>query len=136
MLVDGKIKADSWSSVISDQTKEKDFLLLNLGGPINSLVHNGNYRSYYTPASEILGRQFVFSVYFENGILTSVALTPASDAASWESKELQLAKAKNDNWLMNHFGIKSPAIFLWGTVESVLDQRGGSSSIVIRYQHP
>jgi len=137
MLLNGKVKADKWSFEITEKTNESDFLSSEIKNQIHKLVHNGEYRSYYTEPSEMCGKIFVFRVYFEKGILMSIDLSPASKSPSWDNVEkdaLLKEKVVNDEWLKSNFSIVAPANYQWGTLESVLDQRGVSSSVVIRYR--
>lgn len=137
MLSEGKIKADVWSFEFTRDTSERDFLSSELKSDIYKLVHNGDYRSYYTPPYEICGKKFVFRVYFESGFLVSITLSPNNREPSWdnvENGELFKDKAENDTWLKNCFSLTAPASFTWGTIESTLDKRAGTATIVLRYK--
>lgn len=136
-LSNGIVKAEKWVFEISEKTSESDLLQSDVSGQLHRLVHNGDYRSYYTDPNIISGKVFVLRMYFEKGILISIDLSPVSGIPSWdnvEKNELLKEKAINDEWLKNEFSIISPANYQWGTLESVLDQKSGSSSIVIRYR--
>lgn len=137
MLLNGKIKADSWNIEISGKTSEDEFLCSELKNDIKTLVFNGVYRSYYTGAYDVYGRRFSFRVYFKNGVLDFISLIPVPDVVSWDNVEasaLEKNKKENEVWLLNQFGITTPSTFSWGTIESTVDQRGGFSCIVIRFQ--
>ncbi len=137
MFSDGKIKADKWGFEITSKTSENDFLSSEIKNDIHILVDNGDYKSYYTEPYEVYSKLFVFRVYFEKGLLVSITLSPAGKKPSWDNVEkdaLLLDKANNDNWLKNQFSILAPTSFSWGTLESVLDLRGGSSTLVLRYK--
>lgn len=136
LLSSGAIKADKWSFEITSGTVEADFLSSEIKAEIHKLIHNREYRSYFTDPSEIYGKMFSFRVYFEKGILVSLALIPASKSPSWDNVEkdaLVMEKAENDEWLKNNFAIIAPVDCQWGTLESVIDQRGGFSCVVMRY---
>jgi hypothetical protein len=121
-------------------------LLDALAGKARPRVHNGVYRSYVLPPTTLSGRTFRPSVYFTDGLLTSVSLTwvnPETEGGSgWEdfSFERERSIAKEDAaWLSSFLpdvgSATSTYWFDWGTVWSGFDERGGFSSIVVRYGH-
>ncbi len=137
MLSNGIVKADKWGFEITEKTNESSFLSSEIKSQVHNLVHNGEYRSYYTEPNEVCGKVFVFRVCFEKGILMSIELSPASNSPSWDNVEkdvLLKEKVANDEWLKSNFSILAPANYSWGTLESVLDKKGGSSSVVMRYR--
>ena len=137
MFSDGKIRADTWKFELKSDTVEEGFLSSEIKDDIHSLVSNGDYRSYYTSPYEVCGRLFAFRVFFEKGLLISVTLSPASKVPSWDSVEkdtLLKDKEENEEWLKSSFSMAAPHEFTWGTLESVLDKKGGSSTLVIRFK--
>lgn len=137
MLADGVIKADGWSFEISTAMNEQDFLSSEIKDYVHVLVNNAELRSYYTDPCVINGRRFSVRVYFNHGCIVSITLIPSSDHVSWENIEMPALlkdKAGNDAWLKDQFAIFAPAEYSWGTLESVLDSRGGHASIVMRYR--
>lgn len=137
MFSEGRLKADSWNFEISINTTEDNFLTSDISTKIHELVKNGVYHSYYTDPFDVNTRKFIFKVFFENGNITSVMLSPAGKALSWaniEEKELIQDKKENDEWLMNKYSINTPTKFIWGTLDSVLDKKSGSSDIVLQFR--
>jgi hypothetical protein len=80
---------------------------------------------------------FVATFYFENDILSFLSFIIDDKpilTGSWGnwSKENELQKKEYfDNWLTKQLGEKRE--FVWGTVGAFFDNKGGSSSIVLRY---
>lgn len=135
-LAEGKLQADTWKVYIDSQTQEDELLSSELRGDVRLLVQNGDYRSYYTSAYKIKGKEFSISFFFKQSRLAAISLSPASQNPSWENAEyheLEKSKRANDRWLQDKFGIKAPKKFSWGTIESTIDPRGGFSEIVLRY---
>jgi len=136
MFSEGRLKADNWNFEITINTSETDFLSSEIENEIHVLVSNGIYRSYYTDPFDVNGKSFIFKVYFENGDLTSLSLAPANKPISWdniEEKELVQDKIENDKWLMSQYSIIAPAKYIWGTLESIMDKKTGSSDIVLQF---
>ncbi|MFC3123053.1 hypothetical protein [Agaribacter flavus] len=138
MISRGIIKADDWNVELSANTSENELLSSELKNDLGKLVHNGEFRSYYTSKYDVQGKSFVFRIYFESGVLKSVALSPVSGQPSWDAVEeakLKQDKDDNDKWLLDKFSLKAPSSFTWGVLESVLDMKGGSSKIIMRFKH-
>ena len=131
---------------VLDATLRETELLAAFPKEVRPLVHNGVYRSYVLPPTTLSGRNFRPSVYFTDGLLTSVHLTwvdpEAAGGSAWEDfsfeRERSIAKA-DAAWLVTFLGdvgsLTSTYRFDWGTVWSGVDERGGFSSIVVRYGH-
>lgn len=136
-LVEGRVQADSWGFEVNGRTNEADLLASEIKEEIYPLVHNGDYRSYYINACEIKRKPFSLRFYFEKGRLATVNLIPASQNPSWENVErdvLAREKQANDIWLQEELGVSAPETYPWGTVESIIDRRAGSSAIILRYK--
>ena len=83
--------------------------------------------------------QFSTGLLFRGQQLDSVhlALSDRRFGTNWSdwSEKAELArKAAHDALLDQHLG--SRRLFPWGSVDSVYDQKGGGSLIVIQYQRP
>ena len=81
---------------------------------------------------------FLMTIYFEHGILSFLSLIIYDKVIlkdSWDnwSKENELKKRDYfDNWLTEQVGQKRE--FSWGSVGAFFDNKGGFSSIVLRYK--
>jgi hypothetical protein len=145
LLRDGRIELGGGLTLDGGLTETT--LLAATAGLARPLVHNGIYRSYLLPKTALNGRDFRPSVYFTDGRIVSVHLTwadPETDGGSaWEShsfdRERSIAEA-DATWLAATLdGVGSTTAtytFEWGTIWSGFDDRGGFSSIVVRYGQP
>lgn len=144
-LQDGRIALDGGLKLEASLTEAT--LLTAMANETKSLVHNGVHRSYLLPKTTLNGRKFRPSVYFSDGLITSIQLTwadPDSEGGSaWENfsfeRERSIAKA-NAKWLAGMMGgvgsTTATYTFPWGSIWSGLDERGGFACVFIRYDRP
>lgn len=101
------------------------------------LIHNGIFRSYKLPHTEIAGRAFVPSVWFENGRLARLTLDyydpDISGWDGWTEQAMKAAHCDNEKWLNRQLGRWGRRRFDWGRVGAFADPRGGSASIVLSF---
>lgn len=141
-LSDGRIELNGGLTL--DVALTEATLLDAMAGEAKPLVHNGVHRSYLLPKTTLNGRVFRPSVFFTDGRIRSVQLTWADpeiqggspwENFSWE-RERSIATA-DAMWLADTLGGDAARTatysFDWGTIWSGLDERGGFSSIVVRY---
>lgn len=104
---------------------------------LKPLVHNGIYRSYWTTnPHQVLGNPFYIRFYFEDSRIKTVQLFNALKGGSSSSlndyAELESTKKINDQWLKDQIRVSARQNESWGSVESVLDKKSWSASIIFR----
>ena len=108
------------------------------------LIHNGTHRSYLLSPTDVNGREFRPSVYFNDGSITAVHLTwvdpEVQSGSAWENHSFERERmiAREDKkWLaatLEGLGTMTDTYTLpWGTLSSGFDERSGFSSVVVRY---
>jgi hypothetical protein len=89
-------------------------------------VENGPWKSYQVACAFMFHEQSLYQI--------CMAITGES-SESWdawtEDKELERRRT-HDNFLRNTLGI-APYVYAWGEVVSVLDEKSGEASIIVRY---
>ena len=123
---------------LNDETKEDEVLSSSIGNSLVPLASNGKYRSYRVGSPQkVIDHLFHLSLYFEEGALKSIHMTPVgvgpsgwSDASSDKLKEL---KEFNDQWLHETLGVSSGASFSWGCIDSTYDEKSWSAEIIYRF---
>ena len=123
---------------VRNDLHESELLSARVFDDLKPLVHNGKYRSYWTTAPhQIHGSSFYIRFYFENSELKSLHLHIATEDRSnnsiQDAAQLENAKWLNDRWLKDQFGINLRENGPWGSVESVLDPKSLSASIIFRF---
>jgi hypothetical protein len=132
----GTLIFDNLQVSIGPKLSRTPFLQSVLAVDARTLVANEPWHSWVLKHHFICGLTFVVAVYFHAETLKWVYLsnTDPQFGTNWsdwsEEKELAL-KAIHDAWLDETF--KSRRRFPWGTVESVYDEKGGSSSIIFTF---
>lgn len=106
-------------------------------------VETDDYRNGWTIISVsdhfVQGHYFNITFRFEHALLKSIdfILSPTPYALStdswdnWSHDEEMDKKDRYDNWLTTQVG--GARKFHWGTVSAWFDERGGGSSITLRY---
>jgi hypothetical protein len=130
----GEIRFDTGESLGPALTQQA-FLATPLGASASSLGASG----FSLGPRDIAGQSFVASLWFVADALRRVDLSMVQpvEATSWDdySEDRELArKAKHDAWLEEQLG-PSPWRLFWGDAQSDWDPRGGSSNIIITYEH-
>jgi len=124
--------------VIDNDLHESEFLNTKVFDDLKPLVHNGKYRSYRTKIPhQIHGSPFYMRFYFMESKFTSLHLHSAikfgMSSNIMDVAQLENAKRFNDQWLMNQLGVNQKGVKPWGSVESVIDKKGWSASIIFRF---
>lgn len=124
--------------VIDNDLHESELLNTKVFDDLMPLVHNGKYRSYRTRnPHQIYGSPFYIRFYFMESKITSLHLHCAIDygisSSIMDVAQLENAKKFNDQWLMNQLGVNQKGVEPWGSVESVIDKKGWSASIIFRF---
>lgn len=96
------------------------------------------WKHYSVRNVKINDTYFIITFYFDNDILKMLYFIVSDKlivAGSWddwsEKKELQ-NRDYYDEWLTKEIG--SNRQFVWGTINSFYDSKGGFSSIVLKYK--
>lgn len=123
---------------VKNDLHESEFLSSNVFDDLKPLVHNGKYRSYWTVnPHQIHGSPFYIRFYFEDSKLKSLQLYSAIEGGTsssvQRSVQLENAKSLNDLWLKDQLGINVRRDEPWGSVESTLDKKSWSASIIFRF---
>lgn len=113
--------------------KLSNFLETELGRRAKKGLEHGEWLNYDARIGDSLNAVFVF----KDGALVEARLSKRSPEesswATWSEAEESRRKAAHDDLLKQELG-NPPYRFLWGVVESVLDQKGGGSQIIVRYR--
>lgn len=125
---DIRISSITQPAKLKEYFGHKELKALSMG---NGWVH------YSVKNIQVEDEYFIFIFIFYKDILKTISFVisnhPFSEA-SWEdwSKETE-AKNRNffENWLSGQIG--SQRNFAWGNVNSVLDEKGGGSDILLNY---
>jgi hypothetical protein len=129
-------------ATLGPETRRAAFLASALGARATPLVMNEPWCSWRVGGVELGGLPFALGVYFNGEALWALdlALIDARFGTSWddwsEAKE-QARDAAHKAWLVVQLG-RSDApharrSYPWGEVAASFDQKGGGSSIWIRY---
>ena len=103
-------------------------------------VENGEYKSYSIRNISFDTDNCRITAFFKSGSLTNFYITLCDEAAKYDvskftEKELKKDKKEQDIFLKKWLGnIKSTNDYPWGTLESVMDQKSWSVSIVVTYK--
>jgi len=108
------------------------FIASVLGKHAKKSFQHADWLNYQAPIGDSLDAVFVF----KGGVLVETRLsmrsTQESSWTTWSEAEEAKRKAGHDALLRQELG-NPPYRFSWGVVESVLDQKGGGSQIILRY---
>jgi hypothetical protein len=123
--------------LISSQLTKSEFLVSQVGHQAQLVVNNLPYTKYRFTAPTDLGLLSVLTLTFVGEILRDVNIYPlwTKESTQWtDSQQLieQANKLYNDTLLEKLLG-DPPYKYSWGEIMSIYDQKGGSSSIIIRY---
>ncbi len=135
---------------VSGQLRFKnDFCISSLTTPEDLLQHFGQenvsindvktgWKHYSVRNIKINDTYFIITLYFDNNVLKMLDFIVSDKfivAGFWddwnEQKELQ-KHDYYDHWLTKEIG--SNRQFAWGTINSFYDNKGGFSSIVLKYK--
>ena len=99
-------------------------------------VRNEPWCSYAARTFAVDGRAWQLSASFHGQTLWRVALVALGEEFGagwdgWSERKEQVRRVFQDRWLTQVLG--GARTFAWGTVASVFDARGGSSSILVDY---
>jgi len=142
-LQDGRIRLGH--EVVASPTLTEAQLVEAMGDKAKPSVANGAHRSYVLPTLSLLGRPYTPSVYFTDGLVTTISLTWADPArvaggdpwAQWSAEREQAIAQEDARWLSSVLGGAGSTTgaysFDWGSVWSGFDPRSGYSSVGIRY---
>ena len=102
------------------------------------VIESGQYRTYRIGPANVRHRRLFIHVVFFNEVPRQISFTKAhGPGASWgdlSAERLGDEKIENDEWLASEFGIASGRFSApWGRLESVVDKRTGSASIVLSF---
>ena len=138
-MLNGHFRMDN-DFVLSPKLSRKAFLSQDVGKQSQIVIDNAPFITYRLPLQSFYNIPCGVMLYFLNDVLTDVHLFPRwgneSSVSSWSvwSLERQLyAHEKNIEFLRKIYG-SAPYIYPWGAIEAVLDEKSGSSSIIIKYQ--
>lgn len=123
--------------LIDSGLKEFQFLESPLGPVAKAFVRSGVHNSYKLPPMNIEGKLFIPVIYFRKGLITEIHLCPVGGGEmkwSVDSPKREVAnKLDNDRWLTGAIGSQPPYLFPWGLIESVLDEKSGTSFVLLRF---
>jgi hypothetical protein len=96
---------------------------------------------YGLPPLQLLGHGCDVALIFALNrlVLIRLSLDDAVYGSSWRSGAEPLERRRkeaHDRWLAGILGVQRDARFPWGTIESVFDDKGVNSYILIRYDRP
>lgn len=135
-ILDGKVDMGP-GLVIEPGLTEAKFLNSPVGMAATVFVKNGVHHSYKLQNTDVEGKNFLPLLYFSGGVLTEIHLhSVAVDEKNWAAYSSQSEathKLDNDSWLQKTLGVAPPYAFSWGAIESVLDQNGGMTFVLLRY---
>ncbi|GJH40768.1 hypothetical protein RCZ04_13180 [Capnocytophaga sp. HP1101] len=102
----------------------------------NNKIWNVGTGYYWLYFSDCLFEEKLFNVSlcFKGEELKFLSFAMKEKQTSWDdwSEEQELQNEEYyDQWLTAHIGKKR--IFSWGTIESIYDRKGGSTSICVKY---
>ena len=127
------------NGVLYPAMSEDSFLASQVGSTSELLIENNNYKTYKTNGS--IGNKVNCEILlvFHKGKLEIVIMSPnwISNYTSWHNWNLDnelKKKKKNDKLLQQYLG-DPPYIYKWGNIESIYDQKSGSSEIIIKYDN-
>ncbi|NHB90465.1 hypothetical protein [Photorhabdus tasmaniensis] len=116
-----------------------DFITLTLDLNPKKMYDFEDSISYSIDDILFLDKNYIVSIVFKNGIIDFIKLLPFDKEKENEinvfTNENQMRnKLINDNLLKLLFGSSEKLFFLWGSIESVADNRSGMSYIIIAYK--
>ncbi|MEO7045619.1 MAG: hypothetical protein ABI091_09965 [Ferruginibacter sp.] len=122
---------------VSSQTTPEEIIHFFGEENVDTREAGKGWKNYSVRNVKINQTYFIITFYFDNAILKmldfivndKIIITGSWDDWS-ENEELQKRDYYND-WLTKQIG--SNRQFIWGTIGSYYDNRGGSSSIVLKY---
>ena len=126
------------TSIVPRNVSEQQFIGLYPKATIS--IENGEYRSYVIRNISIGLENCNLMVFFKSCSLTHFHITLCDKAATYDGSkftedELKKDKKEQDIFLEKWLGnSKSKNQYAWGTVESVIDQKSWSVSIIITYK--
>lgn len=102
-------------------------------------VQNEPWCTYAARAFTVDGRSWTLSARFHGQALQLVELMALGDEFGtgwddWSKLKEQARRVFHDRWLAQVLGRRRT--FAWGEVASVFDERGGYSSVLVRYASP
>ncbi len=135
--ITGKLRVTETNFVSKQTTPDELFYYFRNNNLSVRDIQNG-WKHYAVHNAKLNENYFIFTFYFENDILKMVDFIVSDsfiDTSSWsdwsEKKELE-KKNFYDNWLTTEIGRARK--FSWGSIGAFYDSKGGSSSIVLKYQ--
>ncbi len=135
-ILDGKVDMGG-GLVIEPGLTEAKFLSSPVGMAATVFVKNGVHHSYKLQNTDVQGKHFLPLLYFSDNVLTEAHLhSVAANEKNWTAYSSQTEaahKLDNDSWLQKTLGAAPPYAFSWGSIESVLDQKGGMTFVLLRY---
>jgi hypothetical protein len=126
------------SFTVSSQTTPEE--IVHYFGQENVSINDvkTGWKHYSVRNIKINDTYFIITFYFDDDILKMLDFIVSDKlmvAGSWddwsEKKELQ-NRDYYDSWLTKQIGTNRQ--FLWGTINSFYDSKGGFSSIVLKYK--
>lgn len=132
----GNLKLDNGVMIGNKFTKEK-FMVSKL---FNDVVKNDDYGYtwYYIKPQMICSFRFIITLLFSpNGSLNTVTLCINSSNELLTYNNYSEVRNQNNfvfhNSFLKEYVGEPPYKYNWGTIASVIDQKSGSSHIIIRY---
>lgn len=136
IIADGKVDTGV-GLVVTPELTEQKFLSSPAGMTATVFVQNGVHHSYKLKNTHVEGKMFLPVLYFSGDILTEAHLhSVTGEKEKWPTYSSQSEaahKLDNDNWLRERLGVTPPYVFSWGSIESVLDQKAGTTFVLLRY---
>lgn len=135
----GQIRLPSDGIRVGPLLTREQFLASSLARQSRELVRNEPHCSFGLPTVQFDGHSFAWSLWFHGSVLRRVSIecADAEFGSSWAdwSEERELARKRfHDSLLQSVLGSDwSRERYLWGTVDSGYDSKGGFSSIVVSY---
>ena len=130
----GTISFDEPAFRVHPNLEKATFLSSPLGLTARLLIDNGAWQSFATRA-KAHERDLAVTLMFRNDLLieTRIAICGKDYSwGTWSEEKVREKKRQHDDILTNELG-DAPCDYGWGSVNSVMDLRGGGSAIVVKY---
>jgi len=120
---------------------EENFLKDDYGQKSKKIIENEGYSTYIFGPGSIAEKKFNCLIVFYEGLIFSLNINmlheydKGFDANDFSEEKLAYYKKNNDEFLVKLFNKKPPYVYPWGKVESVVDKKSYSTTILIAYSN-
>ncbi|WPV01809.1 hypothetical protein SNE26_08490 [Mucilaginibacter sp. cycad4] len=123
---------------INSNTKPNDLKIHFGQNELRSLSMGNGWIHYSIKNAQIAGEYFIFIFLFYKDFLKTVSFAiselPFSETSwnDWNKEKEIKNKSIFENWLSKQIGTQRS--FAWGNISTILDEKSGSSAIVLNYR--